>query len=83
MHRVYFDSNDSIGDWFLLWTKKGKEDLARIPGGPKEGLVVTIYMIGEIELEATLEWSTKYKVWIARPIDGTVRDNAESWDDHA
>jgi len=83
MHRVYFDTNASVGDCFLLWLDKSKEDLARIPGGPKEGLIVTIYMIGEVELEATLQWSTNYEVWIARPIDGTVRDNTESWDDHA
>ncbi len=83
MHRVYFDSNASIGHCFLLWLDKSKGDLARIPGGPKEGLIVTIYMIGEIELEATLEWSAKYEAWIARPIEGTVRDNTESWDDHA
>jgi hypothetical protein len=64
---------------------RGKKKLARIPGGPIEGLIVTIYMIGEIEMEATLlRWSAKYKAWIARPIEGgMVRDNTESWDDHA
>jgi hypothetical protein len=81
MHRVYFDSNEGTetGD-YGLWLDKSKEDLAKIPGGPKEGLKVTIYMIGEIEIEAILVWNAPWNGWSARPIDGTTRENHETWE---
>jgi len=34
-------------------------------------------------MEATLEWNAKWDAWTGRPDLGTVRDNTESWDDHA
>jgi hypothetical protein len=40
---------------------------------------ITIYMIGEIEMEAVLQWSERYKSWTARPILETVRNNHETW----
>jgi hypothetical protein len=81
MHRIYFDSNDAPDvDRYGLWLDKSREDLAKIPGGPQEGQTVTIYMIGELEMEATLEWDAEWKAWTARPIAGTIRDNHESWD---
>ena len=42
--------------------------------------MVTIYMIGEIEMEATLEWDAAWLAWTARPVAGTIRDNHETWD---
>jgi hypothetical protein len=85
MHRVYFDGNEGPEgtSHYGLWLDKSKADLARIPGGPKEGMVVTIYMVGEIEMEATLEWNAKWNGWTARGIEGTVRPNTETWDDHS
>lgn len=81
MHRIYFDTNEGTEDGcFGLWLARSKEELARIPGGPKEGMTVTIYMIGEIEMEATLEWNARWQGWTAREIAGTVRDNNETWD---
>ena len=80
-HRIYFDGNDSPdGDRYGLWLKKSREDLATIHGGPKRGLTVTIYMIGEIEMDAVLEWDEEWKSWTARPIEGTLRENHETWD---
>jgi hypothetical protein len=80
MHRIYFDSNDGPGDdTYGLWLSKSVEDLAKIPGGPKGGMLVTIYMIEEIEMEATLEWNSKWDAWTARPLEGTVRPNTETW----
>jgi len=67
----------------LLYLNRSHADLAKIPGRPKEGMLVTICMIGEIEMEATLEWNAKWDAWTGRPDLGTVRDNTESWDDHA
>jgi hypothetical protein len=43
-------------------------------------MLVTIYMIGEIEMEATLEWNAKWDAWTARPLEGTVRPNTDAWD---
>jgi hypothetical protein len=85
MHRVYFDSNEGADDGrYGLWLDKSMRDLDRIPGGPREGMRVTIYMVGEVEVEATLEWCGEpWNAWVARPIKGMWRDNTESWDDHA
>jgi len=81
LHRIYFDSNEGIeAGLYGLWLNKSKEDLAKIPGGPTEGTVVTIYMIGEIEMEATLEWNDEWNGWTARPVDGAIRDNHEKWE---
>ena len=81
MHRVYFDGNEGTGDnRYGLWLTKSIEDLAKIPGGPTEGLLVTIYMIGEIEMEATLEWNAQWNGWTGVPVEGTVRENTETWE---
>jgi hypothetical protein len=37
-------------------------------------------MTGEIEMEAILEWSARWNGWTGRPVEGTVRDNHETWD---
>jgi hypothetical protein len=84
MNRIYFDSNEGPNDHaYGLWLAKSLEDIAMIPGGPKEGMLVTIYMIGEIEMEATLEWNAKWNSWTARPLEGTVRPNIDTWDQEA
>jgi hypothetical protein len=81
MHRVYFDGNDAIdNERYWLGLSKSIEDLAKIPGGPIEGTQVTIYMTGEIEMEATLEWDSKENVGLARWIKGTIRPNTETWE---
>jgi hypothetical protein len=81
MHRVYFDSNEGTEENnYGLWLDRSRKDLAKIPGGPHEGMKVTIYMVGEIEMEATLEWNARWNGWTARPIDGTIRPNQEVWD---
>jgi hypothetical protein len=80
MHRVYFDGNDRTErNCYGLWLAKSKEDLAKIPSGPQEGMKVTIYSIGEIEMEAILGWSTQWNSWTARGIEETIRPNHEVW----
>jgi hypothetical protein len=81
MYRIYFDSNDAdeIGR-YLLYLNRSREELAKIPGGPGEGMRVIIYMIGKIEMDATLEWNEQWNSWVARPIEDTIRDNHETWD---
>ena len=81
--RVYFDSNDGDESGrYLLGFPKSKADLAKIEGGPQEGMLVTIYMVGEIEMEAHLTWNPAWNSWVGRPDLSSVRDNTESWDDH-
>lgn len=81
MYRIYFDSNEGTETGaYGLWLSKSVEDLAKIPGGPKDGMKVTIYMIGEIEMEAILEWNPQWNGWTGWPIMGSVRDNHETWD---
>jgi len=81
MHRIYFDSNEGpeTGQ-YGLWLNRSREDLAKIPGGPHEGMKVTIYMNGETEMEAILEWNTRWNAWTAVPIKGTIQPNPEVWD---
>jgi hypothetical protein len=84
MHRIYFDSNEGPGDHpnddrYGLWLNKSLNDLAKIPGGPQEGMTVIIYMTGEIEMEATLEWDPERRAWIACPKLETLRENHETW----
>jgi hypothetical protein len=84
MPRIYFDSNEGTEDnLYGLWLSKSTEDLAKIPGGPEAGMLVTIYMIGEIEMEATLEWNSRWNGWTARPIEGTIRPNTDTWDEES
>ena len=85
MHRVYFDGNEGPdNERYGLWLAKSKADLAKIPGGPRAGMIVTIYWVGEAEAEATLEWcGAPWNAWTARLIEGTYRPNNERWDDHA
>jgi hypothetical protein len=81
MHRVYFDTNegaDNDVERYGLWLDKSRKDLAAIPGGPREGMIVTIYMIGELEAEAALQWDSTCNAWTARPVSD-FRPNNESW----
>ena len=75
MPRIYFDTNEGLPDrdGYGLWLDASREDLARIPGGPKTGMRVTIYMTGELEMEAVLAFESANKVWVARPIAGTTK----------
>jgi hypothetical protein len=47
--------------------------LARIPNGLQEGMRVIIYMTGELEMEAVLTFAPEEGVWIASPIQGTIK----------
>ena len=81
MDRIYFDGNEGTETGqYGLWLSRSIEDLGKIPGGPKEGMKVTLYMTGEIEMEAILEWSARWNGWTGRPVEGTTRDNREAWD---
>jgi hypothetical protein len=81
MYRICFDSNDSDETYrYLLHFDRSRENLAKIPGGPKQGMQVTIYMIGEIEMEATLEWNERWNCWVARPLEGNNKRQSREVD---
>jgi hypothetical protein len=74
MPRVFFDTNEgtkSRGYW--LGFDQSKIDLAAIGPALKDGLHVTIYMPGELEMEAALRFDREQSGWVAMPIDGTVK----------
>jgi hypothetical protein len=74
LHRVYFDTNEGTpGRGYGLWLPNSKEDLARITGGPREGMRVIIYMSGELEMEAILTFHSEWNAWTAEPILGTTK----------
>ena len=73
MYRIYFDTNEGTLDGYNLWLDRSKKDLAAIPGGPREGMLVIIYMTGELEMEAVLGFSADDSSWIARPVLGTIK----------
>jgi hypothetical protein len=75
VHRIYFDTNAGSPDHdgYPLWFETSKQDLARIPDGPQEGMRVVIYMTGELEVEAVLAFDPKWKVWMGMPIAGTTK----------
>ena len=72
--RIFFDSNAGPpgGDRYGLWFDNSKTDLAKIPGGPKEGMRVVIYVTGELEMQAILAFDVEWG-WTAKPIPGTVQ----------
>lgn len=75
MHRVYFDTNEGCvdRDGYGLWSDTSREDLARIPDGPRDGMMVILYMTDELEMEAVLAFDSERNVWIALPVPGTTK----------
>lgn len=84
LHRIYFDGNDAneLG-YLLLYFDRSRAELAQIPGEAKEGMLVTIYMIGEFEMEATLQWDATWNCWAGRPVKGlSARTTRPGTDPH-
>jgi hypothetical protein len=70
MQRVYFDTNTGTdGDGYILWFDQSLRDLDQIDGGPKEGKLVLLYMDEELEIEATLKYDQKMKIWKGIPLE--------------
>lgn len=70
MHRIYFDTNDLApnGGYCL-----------GVGGSLRDGLHVIIYMTGELEMEAVLEFDARWKRWTAHPIEGTTKIYPEAY----
>jgi hypothetical protein len=77
LHRIYFDSNerhfDPKGIRYDLGLRSSLRDIALVADQLQEGMRVIIYMTGELEMEATLEFDQKYRCWMGRPIEGTTK----------
>ncbi len=74
MYRIYFDENE--GDEqnrFDLGIPGSLRDIELLAGKLTHGLRVLCYDDQEIEVEAILEWDTKYNQWMARPLWETIR----------
>ena len=74
MYRIYFDGNagDERGR-FDLGIPGSSRDIKRLAGKLTEGLRVALYDDEELEVEAVLEFDTKYNIWMARPLWDTLR----------
>jgi hypothetical protein len=83
VHRIYFDTNEGTDERYDLGLQASINDLAAIPGGPREGLRVVIYMTGELEMEATLEYDGSRSSWMAVPDDSTIKYYDEPGDGDA
>ncbi|MGO9485812.1 MAG: hypothetical protein ACLPX9_14700 [Rhodomicrobium sp.] len=74
IHRIYFDTNEGPdNERYALWLRRSLEDMAPISGQLYDGLQVIIYMTGELEMEAILEFDKSHGAWMARPIEGTTK----------
>jgi hypothetical protein len=75
LHRIYFDTNEGTPDGrYGLGLAASQTDLALIPTDQlRDGLRVTIYMSGDLEMEATLKYDHTQQSWAAQPDLRTVR----------
>jgi hypothetical protein len=74
LYRIYFDANDGTAhDGYPLACRGALDDVEPIADKLKEGMRVIIYMTGELEMEAILEFDHGTSHWIARPVKGTPK----------
>jgi hypothetical protein len=74
LHRMYFDTNErDASGRYHLGIAGSLRDIAPIAERLREGIRVIIYMTGELEMEATLEFDMASGAWMARPIEGTLK----------
>ena len=74
LYRIYFDTNDGTMEaGYPLACKGAQDDIQPIADRLTEGMHVVIYMTGELEMEAVLEFDPADGCWVARPIKGTLK----------
>ncbi len=63
--RVFFDGNDGSDEtgWELHFDTS-EADVARSPGGPRNGLLVRLYSPGELEWDAVLRFERERGMWV-------------------
>jgi hypothetical protein len=73
-YRIYFDTNNgTMAYGYPLACYGSLRDIEPIADKLKEGMRIVIYMTGELEMEAVLEFDRDNARWIARPIEGTLK----------
>jgi hypothetical protein len=74
MYRIYFDGNEGDNDGrYDLGIPGSLSDIRPIADKLHDDLQVTLYDNEELEVEAVLEFDTKYNIWMARPLWDTLR----------
>jgi hypothetical protein len=65
--RIYFDTNDGVReDTYALDIAGSMEDIRCLGDLLRPGMRVLLYMSGELEVEATLEYDTEHGRWLGR-----------------
>ena len=74
LYRIYFGTNDgTMEGGYPLACKGAWDDIQPIADKLAEGMHVIIYMTGELEMEAVLEFEPTHGYWVGRPIKGTLK----------
>ena len=65
--RIYFDTNDlAESGAYSLNIAGSLEDIRRLGDSLRPGMRVLLYMTDELEVEATLEYDSRYHHWLGR-----------------
>jgi hypothetical protein len=73
MYRIYFDSNNAADDGYSLSCVGSQADIVLIADQLQEGMHVILYITGELEMEAVLNYDAQKIRWIGCPVPGTLR----------
>jgi hypothetical protein len=78
LYRIYFDTNEVLYHEdgtcrYDLGIPGSSRDIRPIAGELQDGMRVVIYMTGELEMEAILQFDRKFSRWLARPVEGTTK----------
>lgn len=66
--RIFFDANAGThGVGYILWFDRSKADMAAIKD-LRSGLLVRLYMPGELEVDATLQFDAELGCWRGIPV---------------
>jgi hypothetical protein len=72
--RIFFDTNEGThAQGYELSLPHSLAALAALGDRLQAGLEVIIYMPDELEMRAILSFGVEQQVWIARPIEGSIR----------
>ena len=74
VHRICFDTSegDELGR-YSLDIPQALKDIAPVADKLAVGMHVVIYMTGEVEVEAVLDFDKEQLRWVASPIWSTLR----------
>ena len=74
MYRIYFDANEGDEqDRFDLGIPGSLSDIEPIASELKNGMRVVLYASEGMQVEALIEFDTRYQCWMASPIWSTLK----------